>query len=93
MTGVQTCALPIFRRHLANQAAKSARRVAQRLRELRQERGLTQDAVAKAAGVDRVTISRLENGALQPTFETLARVVAAMGARIQDIAAEQVPVL
>jgi DNA-binding XRE family transcriptional regulator len=81
-----------FRRHLAVQAAKSVRRVAHRLRELRQQRGLTQDAVARAAGVDRVTISRLENGALQPTFETLARVVAAMGARIQDIATQPVPV-
>lgn len=74
-----------FRRHLANQAALAARQVAQRLRELRRERGLTQEAVAQSAGVDRVTISRLENGRLQPTFETLARVVAAMGASLQDL--------
>src|SRR3989442_10062193 len=56
-----------FRRHLANQAAKSARRVAQRLSALRRETGLTQQAVATAAGLARVTVSRLENGALQPT--------------------------
>lgn len=78
-----------FRRHMANQAAKSARRVAQRLAELRRESGLTQEAVATAAGLARVTVSRLENGALQPTYETLTRVLAAMGRRVEDLATDR----
>ena len=78
-----------FRRYLANQAAKSARRVAGRLVDLRRESGLTQEAVARAAGLARVTVSRLENGALQPTYETLTRVLAAMGRRVEDLASDR----
>jgi DNA-binding XRE family transcriptional regulator len=85
---VRCIADPAFRRHLANQAAKSARRVGSRLRYLRQQSGLTQEAVARSAGLSRVTISRLENGALQPIYETLVRVLAAMGRSVQDMAPE-----
>src|SRR5947208_6684715 len=70
---VRCVADPEFRSHLADQAAQSARRIGRRLRELRQESGLTQEAIARAAGVSRVTISRLEKGHLQPTYETLTR--------------------
>jgi DNA-binding XRE family transcriptional regulator len=85
---VRCVADPEFRRHLANRAVASARRVGGRLKLLRRARGLTQEAVARSAGVDRVTISRIENGRLQATYETLARIVSSLGKTMQDLAAE-----
>ena len=41
------------------------------LRELRQRAGLSQEALADAADVDRTYISLLERGLRQPTLETL----------------------
>jgi len=83
---VRCVADPEYRRHLAEQAAASARRVGSRLQSLRRASGLTQEAVAQSAGVDRVTISRIENGHLQATYETLARIVATLGRTMQDLA-------
>jgi transcriptional regulator with XRE-family HTH domain len=41
--------------------------------------------------VDRVTISRIENGRLRATYETLARIVATIGRTMQDLAVEDTP--
>jgi DNA-binding XRE family transcriptional regulator len=86
---IRSVADPAYRQHLAEQAARSARRVAGRLRQLRRETGLTQAAVARAAGVARITISRLETGQLQPTYQTLVRVLAGMGKSVGDLATDQ----
>ena len=86
---IRCVADPACRRHLAHQAARSARRVAGRLRQLRRGMGLTQEAVARSAGVARVTISRLESGQLPPTYQTLVRVLAAMGKSVSDLARDE----
>jgi DNA-binding XRE family transcriptional regulator len=86
---VRCVADPEFRRHLAERAAESARRVGGRLKSLRRASGLTQEAVARSAGVDRVTISRIENGRLQATYETLSRIVGSLGRSMQDLAVEE----
>ncbi len=88
---IRCVADPEFRAHLADQAAHSARRIGQRLRELRQESGLTQEAIARATGIARVTISRLEKGLVQPTFEMLTRLLAALGKQPRDLALDQDP--
>ncbi len=86
---IRCVADPVYRQHLANQAVRSARRIAGRLRQLRREMGLTQEAVARSAGVARVTISRLESGQLPPTYQTLVRVLAAMGKNVGDLARDE----
>jgi len=48
---IRCVADPVYRQHLANQAVRSARRIAGRLRQLRREMGLTQEAVARSAGL------------------------------------------
>ncbi len=83
---VRCAADPEYRQYLAEKAAESARCVGGRLQSLRRASGLTQAAVARSAGVDRVTISRIENGHLQATYETLARIVATLGRTMQDLA-------
>lgn len=45
----------------------------QKLRDLRQERGLTLEEVSKATGVARSTLSKIENGMMSPTFDILQK--------------------
>lgn len=52
------------------------RDLGQRIASYRISRNLKQAELAQAAGVDRTTISRLENG--KATIDTLARVLAAL---------------
>ncbi len=53
--------------------------VGPRLRQLREQKGLSARQVADLAGVTPAYLSRLENGRLSPTVASLARLVAAMG--------------
>ena len=46
----------------------SARSIGDRLRKIRQERGLTINRLAKRAGVPASTISKIENGLLKPSL-------------------------
>ena len=43
------------------------------LRELRRQRGMTQDELAKALGVSRQTINAIENDKYNPTLELAMR--------------------
>ena len=49
------------------------RRIAQRLRALRTERGWSLDALAERSGVSRATLSRLEKAEASPTTSVLGR--------------------
>src|SRR4051812_41709202 len=53
--------------------------VGQRLRRLREERGLSLSALARAAGLGKATLSGLEHGTRNPTLETLYAVAGALG--------------
>lgn len=65
-----------------------ARRIVQRvhrvlgedLRRLREDAALTRAALADAAGVDATYLARIEDGLVNPSFETYARLSAALGA-------------
>lgn len=48
------------------------------LKELRRERFLSQEDLARESGVAAVTINRLENGKQQPTFKTIRRLAKAL---------------
>jgi transcriptional regulator with XRE-family HTH domain len=56
-----------------------AGRFAANLRALRTEAGLTQEEVAFRAGVHRTQISLMESGERMPRFDTLVRLVGALG--------------
>jgi transcriptional regulator with XRE-family HTH domain len=54
--------------------------LAQRIRAIREERGLTQQSVARAAGIASDMVSRLENGHYtSPGLRTLLRIADGMG--------------
>ena len=58
---------------------KKEARVSARLRKLRIERELSQDALAKKAGLERKTINRIENGHFSPALDTIVRLSVALG--------------
>jgi transcriptional regulator with XRE-family HTH domain len=52
------------------------------LRQARERSGLTQAALARLTGTSQATISAYEAGRKQPSVDTLARLLAAMGQRL-----------
>ncbi len=53
------------------------------LKKLRQEAGLSLDAVAERSGIDKAALSRMENGHhANPTFDTLYRYAQALGKQL-----------
>ena len=60
-----------------------------KLRQLREQRSLSQAVLAKRAGVTVYTISRLENGRHRPTLLTVNKLAGALGVKPEDIATLQ----
>lgn len=58
---------------LKKASTDSAKTAAERLCELRADRGYSQARLAELAGVDRKTINRIENGHFSPSLDTLTR--------------------
>jgi transcriptional regulator with XRE-family HTH domain len=52
--------------------------VRQRIRELRAERGLTQEQVCERAGISVDAVSRIEGGTRVPTLDTIERLARAL---------------
>jgi len=56
------------------------------VKRLREERGLSQEAVALAADVHQTWVSRLESGTLNPSWGMVSRVATALGIEVSDVA-------
>jgi transcriptional regulator with XRE-family HTH domain len=52
------------------------------LQRLRRQRGLTQEQLAEAVGAHRITIVRLEAGALRPRVDLLEGLAGALGVEV-----------
>jgi transcriptional regulator with XRE-family HTH domain len=63
--------------------------VGPRLRHMRQEKGMTLEALAAAAGLDKGFLSRLERGAKQPSVETVLRLSAALEVQVGQLFGER----
>lgn len=60
--------------------------IADMLRKIRKEKGLTQVELASIAGVDATVISRIESGVIaRPAWETVARLSKALGVSPEKI--------
>jgi transcriptional regulator with XRE-family HTH domain len=59
--------------------------VARNLRRLRVRKGLSQEALAVDAAIDRTYVSRLERGLENPTVAVLERVASALDADIREL--------
>ena len=56
-----------------------------RLRELRETRGLTQEELAKILGVTRQTIIAIEKGKYDPSLRLAFKIARFFGVKIEDI--------
>jgi transcriptional regulator with XRE-family HTH domain len=65
--------------------------LAEHLRTLRVDRGLTLQALAAKSDISRATLSRIENGEVSPTAETLGRLAAALTLPISQLLAPMEP--
>lgn len=57
------------------------------IRQLRRERGVSQEALAYEAGVTSGTLSLIERGRSNPTWGTVKGIAAALGVDIAELAA------
>ena len=69
-------------------AMRGRRTLGERLRTLRDSAGLTQEQLARAANIGRVTLVRLENGEQTPRGKTLTAIAEALGKRVSDLLVE-----
>lgn len=59
-----------------------------RLRELRKSKGYTQQVLAEKAEVDEKHLSRIENGKYFPSYETLTKLLSALGVTLYEVGIE-----
>ena len=69
-------------------AMRGRQTLGERIRELRESAGLTQEALARAANIGRVTLVRLEKGEQTPRFKTLDAIAKALGIRVPELLVE-----
>jgi transcriptional regulator with XRE-family HTH domain len=55
------------------------------VRQLRERRGMTQEAVARDAGITTATLSLIERGQANPTWDTLKKITAALGSSMGEL--------
>lgn len=60
-----------------------------KLRELRKAKGMTQEELAKASNIHRVTISKYEAQKIDPSIESAGRLANVLGCTIEDLIGEK----
>ena len=87
-----------FARHYCDEAYKARveaiarygrHTLGKRVRQSREAAGYTQDALARMAGIGRVTLVRLENGEQSPRLKTLNAIASALGKSVQELLVER----
>lgn len=58
--------------------------IGQKISELRQQKGWTQYRLAKECQVAPITISRMESGKMQPSFEMVQKIAAAFNISLSE---------
>ena len=61
------------------------KRFVMRLKKLRADRGLTQEALAEKAGISRTYLARLELGQQDPTLTTLKNLAKALKVKVGEL--------
>ena len=70
-------------------AMRGRQTLGERIRHFRETAELTQEALAHAASIGRVTLVRIEHGKQSPRFKTLTAIAQALGRPVQDLLLEE----
>ena len=65
--------------------AAAAHNLGRNIQELREARGVTQQQIAKLAGIPRATWANLESGSANPTLSVLVKVAQALSVRLEEL--------
>ena len=76
-----------YRPRMEMVATKGRQVLGSRVRRLRETAGLTQEALAQAAGIGRITLVRLENGKHVPKLTTLKAIAQVLAKPVEDLLA------
>lgn len=82
---------PAFARQMREEDANEARRIAHRLKALREDWGLSQRDVAALAGMTSPQLSKIESGTFDLRISTVQSLLRAMGASFSDISGPGTP--
>lgn len=88
---VRSAADPTFAQELRERDAEEARRIGRRLRALRENRGMSQKAIANVVGMSSPQLAKLEQGETDMRISTLRSLLRALGASFADIAGPDAP--
>lgn len=88
---VRSSADPMFAQELRERDAEEARRIGRRLRALRENRGMSQKAIASVVGMSSPQLAKLEQGETDMRISTLRSLLRALGASFADIAGADAP--
>ncbi|SMC31731.1 helix-turn-helix domain-containing protein [Sporomusa malonica] len=58
--------------------------VGQKIKEIRESQNVSMNSLAKRCEVSQANLSRIESGQQQPAFDTLERIIAALGFTLID---------
>lgn len=59
--------------------------IAKNIARIRKEKGITQEALAYQAGLNRAYIGYIERGERKPTLETIEKIAQALKVRVKEI--------
>jgi len=78
-----------FSRYMALQAEEQAKGVGEQIKMLREKKGLKSFELADRAGLTPQTISRIENGRTDVSFQTLQKILVSMGYDLKDLVVDE----
>jgi len=76
---------PYFRHFRRQKSRVEREQVGEQIKKIRQARGMTQARLARAAGILRPNLSRIEAGKHRPILETLEKLAAALKVPVVDL--------
>ena len=59
-----------------------------KIKALRRYKGLTQQQLADACGIHRITLARIEHGGYSPSVDVAAKIAVALGVTIDELVRE-----
>lgn len=60
-------------------------RIGERIKKLRQEKGMSQQTLADECDIESPNLSRIENGNTNPTVKSLWKISNALGVKLRDL--------